>query len=157
MEIGIQKMHSSLCMAGKRNKSGMLVDVQVSWHNSTAHAWKFFPPKVQKQTTVLSFDDVTDILLKYLGVRYKKEACTRPGEVWFSCSFFWYSVCFSWLVSQLVHLGSHRPSNLAMLVPLKECNYNQIGKCSLFVQMYILKNILGMLSLCALVVCKLAG
>ena len=51
-----------------------------------------------------------------------------------------------WLVPQLVHLGSHRPSNLATSVPLKEWNYNQTGKCSLFVQLYVLKVILGTLS-----------
>ena len=57
--------------------------------------------------------------------------------------------------SQLVCLGSHRPSNAATSVPLKEWNYNQTGKCSLFVHLYVLKVILGTLSWCDLVVCKL--
>ena len=61
------------------------------------------------------------------------------------------------LVPQLVHLGSHRPSNSATLVILKELNYNQTGKCSLFVNLYIFKVILGTLSWCDLVVCKLVG
>ena len=59
------------------------------------------------------------------------------------------------LVPQLVHLGSNKPTNLAISVPLEEWNYNQIGKCSLFVNLYVLKVILGTLSWCDLVVCKL--
>ena len=67
--------------------------------------------------------------------------------------FIW----FLWFVPQLVHLGSHRPSNLATSVPIQECKYNQTGKYPLFVQLYVLKVILGALSWCALVVCKLVG
>ena len=59
-----------------------------------------------------------------------------------------------WFIPQLVCLGSHRPSNLATLVPLEEWNYNQTGKCSLFVQLYVLEVILGILSWCALGACK---
>ena len=66
-------------------------------------------------------------------------------------------VWFFWFIPQLVHLGSHRPFNLATSVPLKEWNYNWTGKCSLFVQLYMLEVILGTLSWCALVVCKLGG
>ena len=51
-----------------------------------------------------------------------------------------------WLVPWLVHLGSHRPSTSATPVPLEEWNYNQAGKCSLFVQLYVLKVILGTLT-----------
>ena len=69
--------------------------------------------------------------------------------------FFGLFIWFFWLVPWLVHLGSHRPSNLATLMPLKEWNYNQMGKCSLFVQLYVLKVILDTLSWYALVVCKL--
>ena len=76
------------------------------------------------------------------------------GSVIHSFSLFIWSF---WLVPQLGHLGSHRPSNLAPPVPLKEWNYNQTGKCSLFVQLYVLNVILGTLSWCALVVCKLVG
>ena len=49
--------------------------------------------------------------------------------------FLW----FFWLVPQLGCLGRHRPSNSATSVPLKEWNYNQTEKCSLFVQPYVLK------------------
>ena len=59
-----------------------------------------------------------------------------------------------WLISWSACVGSHRPSNLATSVPLEELNYNQTGECSLFVQLYVLKVILGTLSWCALVVCK---
>ena len=45
---------------------------------------------------------------------------------------------FVWLVPQLGHLGSHRLSNLAISVPLEEWNY-KCWKCSLFVQLYMLK------------------
>ena len=31
--------------------------------DSTVHAQRFFLPKMQKQMTVMSFDDATDILL----------------------------------------------------------------------------------------------
>ena len=62
-----------------------------------------------------------------------------------------------WCVPWLVHPGSHRPSNSATSVHLKEWNYNLTGKCALCVQLYVLKFILGTLSWCALVVCKLVG
>ena len=42
-------------------------------------------------------------------------------------------------------LGSHRSSDLATSVPLEEWEYNHIGKCSLFVQPYVSKVILGTL------------
>ena len=129
---------------GKGNRTQMLADAQASWHDSTVHLQRFFPPKMQKQTTVKSFDDVTDVLLMYIRGRYKKETCMRPrGSVIHSFSVF---IWFFWLVPWLGHLGSHRPSNSATSVPLEEWNYNQTGKCSLFVQPYILKVILGTLS-----------
>ena len=84
--------------------------------------------------------------------------CTRPrgqlGSVQLSLFLLGQFLVF-WLVPQLVHLGSHRPSNSATLVPLEEWNYNQTGKCSFFVQLYVLKVILSTLSWWTLVVCKL--
>ena len=59
------------------------------------------------------------------------------------------SVCFLLLVPPLVHLESHISSNSATSVPLEEWNYNQTGRCSLFVQLYMLKVISGTLSWCA--------
>ena len=58
---------------GMGNRSGMLVDVQASWHDSTAHVQRFFPPKVQKQMKVMSFDDITDVTLMYIGGRYERK------------------------------------------------------------------------------------
>ena len=101
--------------------------------------------------TVTSLYDVTDILLTYVGEgikgsSYEAEGLSGAGS-WFGSAV--------WLVPQLVHAGSHRPSTSATLVPVKEWNYNQTGKCSLFVQPYVLKFILGTLIWCSLVVCKL--
>ena len=74
---------------GIGNRSGMPVDVQASWHDSTAHVQSFFPHKVQKQMKVTSFDDITDVTLMYIGSRYKsKQASTRLRGVKFSHSFF---------------------------------------------------------------------
>ena len=152
LKLGYERNVMTCALWGKGNRTGMLVDVQVSQNDSTVHVWRFFLPKVQKQRTVTSSDDVTDVLLMYIGGRDKKEAHTRPrGSVHWSFSQFQ----VFWLVPWLLPLGSHWPSNLATLVPLEEWNYNLIGKCYLFVQLYVLKVILGTLSWCALVVCKL--
>ena len=98
--------------------------------------------------TVTSFDDVTDILLIYIKGEYKSEHARDLR--FFPSVLLVGSVIpfglFLWLVPQLVHLGSHRPSHLANSVPLKEWNYNQTGKCSLFVQIYVLKVIMDTFS-----------
>ena len=62
-------------MAVRDNRAGTPTDVQVGQHDPTAHMQRFFLPKVLKQMTVMSFGDVTDILLTYIGVGYKKD-CT---------------------------------------------------------------------------------
>ena len=41
----------------------MPADVQASLLYLTVHAQRFVPTKMQKQMTVTSFDDVTDVLL----------------------------------------------------------------------------------------------
>ena len=92
----------------------------------------------------MSFGDVTDILLMYIEGGYKSEHAQDLG-FFLVCSVILFGL-FLWLVPQLVHLGSHRPSHSANSVPLKEWNYNLTGKCSLFVQPHILKVILGTLS-----------
>ena len=61
------------------------------------------------------------------------------GSWFFFCGSF-----FSWFL--LTHPGSHRPLVLATSVPLEEWDYHHTGKCSLFVQLYVLKVILGILS-----------
>ena len=58
---------------GMGSRSGMPADVQACWHDSTVHAQRFFPPKVLKQMTEMSFEDVTDILLIYIGGRDKRK------------------------------------------------------------------------------------
>ena len=78
--------------------------------------------------------------------------CTGHGVYSFS-HFIW----FFWLVPQLVDPGSYRYSNSVTSVLLEEWNYNQTEKCSLFIELHVLKVILGTLSWCALVVCKLVG
>ena len=57
----------------------MLADVQASQHDSTLHAQRFFPPKVQTQMRVTSFDDVTDVLLMYIGGRDKRKHAQDLG------------------------------------------------------------------------------
>ena len=58
---------------GKGNRLGMPMDAQASQHDSTAHAQRFFPSKMQKQMTVTSSDDITGVLLLYIGGRYKRK------------------------------------------------------------------------------------
>ena len=66
----------------------MLVDVQMSQHNSTAHMQRFFLPRVQKQMTVTSFDDPNDVLLMYIRGRYKRKCAQDPGVQSFILSAF---------------------------------------------------------------------
>ena len=99
--------------------------------------------------------DVDDVLLMCIGGGDKRKHAQDQGALtWVLVLSL---VQLFGLVPQLVCLESHRPSNLATLVPLEEWNYNQAGKCSLFVHLYVLKVILGTLSWCDLVVCKLVG
>ena len=74
---------------------------------------------MKKQMIVTSSDDVT-VILQYVnkGEVYK-EVCMSPGGS-IGSSFF--GSFFGWF--WLIHLGSHRPSVLATLVPLKEWDYH---------------------------------
>ena len=139
---------------GMGNRSGMQADVQASWHDSTAHVQRFFPPKCRGRWKWHYLMTSLTSLLCILGVGIKVSMHETQGfsSVIHSFSPF---VWFSWLVPQLGILESHRPSNSATSVPLEEWNYSHTGKCSLFVLPYILKVILGTLSYCALVFCKL--
>ena len=78
----------------------------------------------------------------------------RPGGLVEFSSFF-QSFCWVPLACSPVS-PSGKPQNLLtqLLWCLLEWNYNQMGKCSLFVQLYVPKVILGTLSWCALVVCQ---
>ena len=108
--------------------------MQVNWHDPTAHVQRFFPPKVQKQTTVTLLYDVTDVLLMYGGEGVKGSAHKTEG---LSGAGSWFGSAV-WLVPKLFHLGSHRPSTSATSVPLEEWNYNQTGNVLyLFNHMYL--------------------
>ena len=150
LKVGYESYVMVCVWQGKGDRLGMLADMQAFWHDSTVHVWRFFPPKVLKQMTVTSLGDVTDVLM-YIGGRDKRKCTWDQRTLVLVLSL----VQLFRLVPWLVHLGSHRPSNLATLVPLKEWNYNQTGKCSLFVHLYVPKVILGTLSWYDLVVCKL--
>ena len=56
----------------------MAVDAQESLLNSIVHVQRFFPPKMQKQMTVMSFGDATDILLMYFEGGYKSKHAWDP-------------------------------------------------------------------------------
>ena len=58
---------------GMGSRLGMPEDVQACWQHSIVHVQRFFPPKVQKQMAVMSFADVTDILLMYIGGRDREQ------------------------------------------------------------------------------------
>ena len=103
--------------------------------------------------TVISLDDITDVFVMSIGGGDRREHAQDQGALtWVLVLSL---VQLFRLVPQLIHPGSHRPSNLVTSVPLKEWNYNQTGKCSLFVYLYVLKVILGTLSWCDLVFIKL--
>ena len=62
---------------------------------------KVFTPLMQKQTKVMSFDDVTDITLMYIGGRYKNKHVQDLGELEFNSVIHSFSP-FIWLVPQVV-------------------------------------------------------
>ena len=70
-------MHGGVRETGHR--SGMPADVQACQHNSIVHVQRYFPPKVLKQMTVMSFGDVTDILLMYIGEGIKGSIYETKG------------------------------------------------------------------------------
>ena len=103
----------------------MPMDVQVGWCNSTVHV-QGFPAGRGKQSIMTSLGDITVMVLMYrVGGLYKESKL----EPWGSGLGFWLQ--YLWLH----FVRSHRPSLAATLVPLEGWNYNQKGKCSLFVQL----------------------
>ena len=137
------------------NRLGMLADAQASPLNSTAHVQRLFPPKCRSRQQL---HYLVMSLTSFLCIsRVDIKVSMHGTQGWFVRPFCGLLLWFLWLVSQLVHPGSHIPSHLANSVPLKEWNYYQTGKCSLFVQLCMPKVILGTLSWCALLVCKLVG
>ena len=72
-KVGYKRYRTVHAWWGKGDRLAMLADAQACQHNSTVHMQRFFPPKVQKQITVMSLDDVTDGLLTYIGGRDKRK------------------------------------------------------------------------------------
>ena len=64
------------------------MDAQASPLDSTVHVQRFFLPKMLKQTTVMLFDDVTDVLLIYFEGRYRSKHAQDPGGVQFFLSVY---------------------------------------------------------------------
>ena len=89
-KLGYERNVMTSVWQGKGDRSGIPADVQASQHDSTAHAQRFFLPKVQKQMTVMSFDDITDVLLTYIGGRNKWKCARDQGGSWvqFSSVYF---------------------------------------------------------------------
>ena len=76
--MGYERYTAVHAWQGMGNRSVIPADVQVSLPDSTAHVQMFFPPKMQKQMTVTSFDDVTDVLLTFIKGKYKRKLALRP-------------------------------------------------------------------------------
>ena len=106
------------------------MDVQAGWHDSTAHVQGFSHLKREA--------DNCDI------IRWHHCYFTNiEGDVykpWGTHLGFWLHYI------QLHFVRSHRPSVVATSVPLEQWDYNLTGKCSLFVQLYMLLVILSTLS-----------
>ena len=130
-KVGYKRYRIVHAWWGKADRLEIPADVQACWHDSTVHAWRFFPPKMQKQMTVTSLDDVTDGLLMYIGGRDKGSTHKTRGL----CFGFGFS--YFRLVPQLVHLGSHKPSNLDTSVLLRNGTITRQGSVLyLFTCMY---------------------
>ena len=113
---------------GMGSRLGTLVDVQACWYDSTMHVQRFFPPKVLKQMTVTSLKDVTNVLLMYIGVRYKRITYETRGDFGLESSSV--HACTPVSLS-----GKPQTLHSVTMKSLEEWNYNQKGKCSLFVQL----------------------
>ena len=101
LKLGYERYRKVCVWQGKGDRLGNTsVHAQVSQHDSTGHVQRFFLAKVQKQMIVTSFDDITDILLIYIGGRNKRECmyktkglvlvlvCIGLWEVQFSSGLF---------------------------------------------------------------------
>ena len=78
------------------------------------HMHSGFPAKMVEQTFVTSLNDVTRISHALEGGNYKRGSATKLEE--FGCCYY----CHLGVQAQVLgSLQSHRPSTLAVLVPLK--------------------------------------
>ena len=82
LKLGYKRNVTAHAWWGKGDRSGTLVDAQVSQNDSTAHAQRFFLPKVQKQMIVMSLMS----LLCILGVGIKGSMHETRGVQFFVCS-----------------------------------------------------------------------
>ena len=78
------------------------------------HMHSGFPTKMVEQTFVMSLNDVTRISYVLEGGNYKRGSATRLKE--FCCCYY----CHLGVLAQVLgSLLSHRPSTLAVSVPLE--------------------------------------
>ena len=88
------------------NRSGTLTGVQASLPDLTVHVWRFS----HSNHLVIS-------LMSFLHI-LRVDIKVNVHETWGSFGWFGQSFgLFLWLVPQLVHLGSHRPTHWASSVP----------------------------------------
>ena len=125
LEIGIWNWWDSLCIAVRNGRRGMLMDAQVGQHDSTPHAQGFSYLKSEADYhDIIRWCHCCCTYVKGWGLY--KESMHEPSG----------SHLGFWLQYIRLHLiRSHRPSLVATSVPLEEWNYNQKGKCSLFVKL----------------------
>ena len=70
---------------GRGNRSGTSVDVQVSWHDLTAHAQRLLPPKWRSRWSWCHFMWCHHHTAYVDEGGYKKEAHTSPRGDWLVC------------------------------------------------------------------------
>ena len=135
LKFGIWNWWDGLCIAVENSQ----------WGSQWVHRWtddallhmhSAFPTERGKQTIVMLFSDVTNVMLMHRVGGYIRRACMSLEAV-------------VWVFGD-EHSGnllrSHWPSIAATLVPLVEGEYILTGKCSLFVHLHVPKVTLGTLS-----------
>ena len=111
------------------------MNVQMSQCCPSVHV-QCFPHQKGKQMIVMSFSDVTNIMLMHRGRGYIRRACTSLKPIIWGF--------------QAKHSGnllrSQQPSVVAASVPLVEQEYIPTGECSSFIHLHVPKDILDTLS-----------
>ena len=149
-KFGYERYVAVRAWRGKGNRLGTPAHAQASRHDSTAHVWRFFLPKWRSRQ---QWHHLMMSLMSFLHkLRVGIRGSMHKTQGSFVHSFHWVLQ----LVPQVVKQWRDRHSNSATLVPLKDWNYNQTGTCSLFVRLYMVEVILGILSWCALLTHKSA-
>ena len=137
-KFGIQNWWYGQCVAVGNTKIGQQGCWQMCRQASAALLCmcSAFPAKKGKQMIVMSFSDITSIMLMHRGRGYIRKACmSLKAIIW---------------VFGAEHsgnlLGSHRPFVMVPAVPLMEWKCLHTGKCPLFVPLHVPKIILSTLS-----------